>query len=148
MSARDFGRYSLVKKLATGGMAEVYLAHQKGPEGFQKHLVIKKILPHLAADDEFVSMFLNEARIAARFSHPNIVQIFDLGKEGESYYIAMEYIHGEDLGRVMKQAWTLNSWVPTAIALKMIAGAAEGLYYAHSKNDEHGRPLKVVHRDI
>ncbi|MFN7130985.1 MAG: protein kinase domain-containing protein, partial [Myxococcales bacterium] len=148
MSTRDFGRYSLVKKLATGGMAEVYLAHQKGLQGFEKHIVIKKILPHLADDDEFVSMFLNEARIAARFSHPNIVQIYDLGREAESYYIAMEYIHGEDLGRVMKQAWSLQKWIPQPVVLRVIAAACEGLYYAHTKADEHGRPLKVVHRDI
>ncbi|MGI5864676.1 MAG: protein kinase domain-containing protein [Myxococcales bacterium] len=148
METKDYGRYRLLKKLATGGMAEVFLAQQKGLEGFEKLLVIKRILPHLADDEEFVTMFLNEARIAARFNHPNIVQIYDLGKEEDTYFIAMEFIHGEDLGRIMRKAWQARAWIPVPIALRIIASVCEGLYYAHSKTDEHGNPLKVVHRDI
>ncbi len=148
METKDYGRYRLLKKLATGGMAEVFLAQQKGLEGFEKLLVIKRILPHLADDQEFVSMFLNEARIAARFNHPNIVQIYDLGKEEDTYFIAMEFIHGEDLGRIMRKAWQARAWIPVPIALRIIASVCEGLYYAHTKTDEHGNPLKVVHRDI
>ncbi|MGC4114689.1 MAG: serine/threonine-protein kinase [Myxococcales bacterium] len=148
MPAKDYGRYSLIKKLATGGMAEVFLARQKGLEGFEKLCVIKRILPHLADDQEFVSMFLNEARIAARFGHPNIAQIFDLGMEEGTYFIAMEYIHGEDLGRIMRQAWSAGTWLPLPITLRIIAQSCEGLNYAHAKADERGVPLKVVHRDV
>jgi serine/threonine protein kinase len=148
VETKDYGRYTLLKKLATGGMAEVFLARQKGLEGFEKLLVIKRILPHLADDAEFVSMFLNEARIAARFNHPNIVQIYDLGKEEDTYFIAMEFIHGEDLGRIMRRAWKQRAWIPVPIALRIVASVCEGLYYAHTKTDEHGNPLKVVHRDI
>jgi serine/threonine protein kinase len=152
VSIKDYGRYSLLKKLATGGMAEVFLARQKstltGSEGFEKLCVIKRILPHLADDAEFVTMFLNEARIAARFTHPNIAQIFDLGKEEDTYYIAMEFVHGEDLGRVMRQAWSGQKWVPLPVELRIIAQACEGLHYAHTRTDEKGQPLKVVHRDV
>ncbi len=148
MPAKDYGRYTLLKKLATGGMAEVFLARQKGLEGFEKLCVIKRILPHLADDQEFVTMFLNEARIAARFGHPNIAQIFDLGMEEGTYFIAMEYIHGEDLGRIMRQAWSAGTWLPLPITLRIIAQSCEGLNYAHAKCDERGVPLRVVHRDV
>jgi len=144
----SFGRYQLLKKLAAGGMAEVYLARQSGLEGFEKLVVIKRILPHLAGDEEFVQMFLNEARIAARFNHANIVQIYDLGKMEETYFIGMEYVHGEDLGRVMRKAWNAGTWIPPQLALRVIAQACEGLHYAHTKADDSGQPLNVVHRDI
>ena len=96
-STSQFGKYALQRKLAEGGMAEVFLAKQTGMEGFEKLVVVKRILPQLCSDDSFVKMFLNEARVAARLNHPNVVQIFDLGKLGEQYFIAMEYVHGEDL---------------------------------------------------
>ena len=114
---QSFGNYTLIKKLATGGMAEVWLAKQSGIEGFNRHVVVKRILPHLAEDPEFVQMFLNEAKIAARFNHPNIGQIFDLGETGGQYFIAMEFIHGEDLGRVMRRAWSTGQWIARHIAL-------------------------------
>ncbi|MDP1828655.1 MAG: protein kinase [Archangium sp.] len=145
---QSFGNYTLIKKLATGGMAEVWLAKQSGIEGFNRHVVIKRILPHLAEDPEFVQMFLNEAKVAARFNHPNIAQIFDLGETGGQYYIAMEFIHGEDLGRVMRRAWSTGQWIARHITLRVMADTCQGLYYAHTRNDEQGRPLRVVHRDI
>ncbi len=145
---QSFGNYTLIKKLATGGMAEVWLAKQTGIEGFNRHVVVKRILPHLAEDPEFVQMFLNEAKIAARFNHPNIGQIFDLGETGGQYYIAMEFIHGEDLGRVMRRAWSTGQWIARHITLRVMADTCQGLYYAHTRNDEQGRPLRVVHRDI
>ncbi len=145
---QSFGNYTLIKKLATGGMAEVWLAKQSGIEGFNRHVVVKRILPHLAEDPEFVQMFLNEAKIAARFNHPNIGQIFDLGETGGQFFIAMEFIHGEDLGRVMRRAWSTGQWIARHIALRVIADTCQGLYYAHTRNDEQGRPLRVVHRDI
>ena len=98
MNPQLFGKYQLLKKLATGGMAEVWLARQRGIEGFAKDVVVKRILPHLAEDPEFVEMFLDEALIAARFNHPNIAQIYEFGEARTArYFIAMEFIHGEDL---------------------------------------------------
>jgi eukaryotic-like serine/threonine-protein kinase len=148
MNAQTFGPYQLLKKLATGGMAEVFLARHSGIEGFQRLLVVKRILPHLADDPEFVQMFLNEARIAARFSHPNIAQIYDLGEANGTYFIAMEFVHGEDLGRVMRKAWSSGQWIARPLAIRIVASACEALYYAHTRNDERGVPLRVVHRDI
>ncbi len=148
MNGQTFGNYQLLKKLATGGMAEVWLARHSGIEGFSRLLVVKRILPHLADDPEFVQMFLNEAKIAARFSHPNIAQIYDLGEQNGTFFIAMEFVHGEDLGRVMRKAWTTGQWVARPLAIRIVAAACEGLYYAHTKTDDRGNPLKVVHRDI
>ncbi len=129
-------------------MAEVWLARERGIEGFQRLLVVKRILPHLADDPEFVQMFLNEAKIAARFTHPNIAQIYNLGETNGTYFIAMEFVHGEDLGRVMRKAWSTGQWIARPLSIRIVASACEGLNYAHSKTDESGRPLKVVHRDI
>jgi len=148
MNPQSFGKYQLLKKLATGGMAEVWLARQMGIEGFQKNLVVKRILPHLAEDREFVEMFRNEALIAARFNHPNIAQVYEFGEANGTYYIAMEFIHGEDLGRVIRKAASAGQWVAQPLAIRIVAAACEGLYYAHSRTDEAGRPLRVVHRDI
>jgi serine/threonine protein kinase len=143
-----FGKYQFVKKLATGGMAEVWLARQTGIEGFNRHVVIKKILPHLAEDPEFVQMFLNEARVASRLTHANIAQIYELGQIEGQYYIALEFVHGEDLGRLMRKAWSTGQWIARPLAIRMVASACEGLHYAHTRVDENGRALKVVHRDI
>ncbi|MDP3502361.1 MAG: protein kinase [Myxococcales bacterium] len=145
---QSFGKYQLEKKLATGGMAEVWLARQTGIEGFNRHIVVKRILAHLAEDPEFVAMFLQEARIASRFNHPNIAQIYDLGENAGTFFIAMEFIHGEDLGRVMRRAWSTGQWVARPLAIRIVADSAAGLYYAHTRMDEQGRPLRIVHRDI
>ncbi|WP_225412107.1 serine/threonine protein kinase [Stigmatella hybrida] len=148
MTPQPFGKYQLLKKLATGGMAEVWLARQTGIEGFAKNLVVKRILPHLAEDHEFVEMFRNEALIAARFTHPNIAQVYEFGEANGTYYIAMEFVHGEDLGRVMRKAYGKDQWIARPLAIRIVAAACEGLYYAHTRTDDAGRPLKVVHRDI
>jgi serine/threonine protein kinase len=148
MAGQQVGNYQLLKKLATGGMAEVWLANQIGIQGFNRHIVVKRILPHLSEDPEFVQMFLNEAKIASRFNHPNIAQIYDLGQGEGQYFIAMEFIHGEDLGRLMRKAWSTGQWIARPLAIRIIAEACKGLYYAHTRNDEQGRPLRVVHRDI
>ncbi len=149
MANTQFGKYQLIKKLATGGMAEVFLARQAmGGSGDGRHVVVKRILPHLAEDPEFIQMFQNEARVAAKFSHPNIAQIFDYGEENGTYFIAMEFIHGEDLGRLMRKAWSTGQWIARPLAIRIVASACEGLYYAHTRKDEEGRALKVVHRDI
>ena len=147
MSER-LGKYRLLKRLAAGGMAEIWLAKQHGVEGFEKLVVIKRILPNLADNDEFVQMFLDEARLAAQLSHPNIVQIFELGRSEGSYFIAMEYIHGENLRSVMKAAARAGRPMPVSHVAKVVSMACEALYYAHTKADFSGRPLGIVHRDI
>ena len=145
---RRFDRYELLRKLATGGMAEIYLARQSGLEGFEKVVVVKRILSHLASDEEFVSMFLDEARIAAKLSHPNIVQIYDLGKAEDSYYIAMEYVSGRDVQHLIARLQERGERLPVEHVCRVIAGVCDGLYYAHSRNDYDGTPLNIVHRDI
>lgn len=145
---RKFDRYDLLKKLATGGMAEIYLAKQSGLEGFEKVVVLKRILSHLAQDEEFVSMFLDEARIAAKLSHPNIVQIYDLGKADGSYYIAMEYVSGRNVQHIINKQQDRGEPVPVEHVCRVIAGVCDGLHYAHSRKDYDGSPLNIVHRDI
>jgi len=142
------GRYELLSKIATGGMAEIYKAKQKGPVGFEKIVTIKKILPHLAQDDDFITMFIDEARIAASLSHPNIVQIFDLGKMNNEYIIAMEYVSGKDLGAVLKKLRKQKKSLPMDIALYIALKISDALDYAHRKKDSKGEPLNIVHRDV
>ena len=120
MPIENFGRYQLLKLLATGGMAEIFLARMSGMVGFEKLMVVKRILPHLALNVEFVRMFLDEARIAARLNHPNIVQIYDLGAQNDTYFIAMEYIHGEDARRVWKEAQAQQKPFPLALACRVV----------------------------
>ncbi len=142
-----YGKLQLIKKLATGGMAQIYLARQVGGGGVERLCVVKRILPHLAENDDFVQMFLNEAKIAARLNHPNIVQIYDLGAADDSFFLAMEFIHGEDLRRIWKRAEKTGTQVPIPFVLRVIADACAGLDYAHKKT-ENGLPLNIVHRDI
>jgi len=148
VSLETYGRYQLLKKLATGGMAQIYLARQLGVQGFEKLLVVKRILPHLAENEDFITMFLDEARIAARLNHPNVVQIFDLGQQDDTFFIAMEYIHGEDVRKVWKQAERQGVPIPIALICRIIIESCSGLDYAHKKTDPAGRPLNIVHRDI
>jgi serine/threonine protein kinase len=142
------GKYVLVRRLAKGGMAELYLANQTGPSGFQKPVTIKRILPNLTQDKSFVSMFLNEARIAAQLTHPNIVQIYDLGKAGDSYYIAMEYVDGLDLEWILGLLAKTSGRIPLDCAAAIAARVTDALYYAHRQTDIDGRPLNIVHRDV
>nr|WP_275583592.1 serine/threonine-protein kinase [Archangium primigenium] len=134
-----------MKRLAMGGMAQIYLARE---EGDPQLLVIKRILPHLAENEEFVQMFLDEARIAARLDHPNIVQIFDLGSQDDSFFIAMEYIHGEDLRRIWKSAERRGQLIPVPLVCRILSEACAGLDHAHKQLDANGKPLNIVHRDI
>ncbi len=129
-------------------MAEIFLARQAGLEGFEKMVVIKRIRPHLSKQSSFVKMFLNEAKLAAQLNHPNIVQIYDLGKIGDSYFIAMEYIFGRDMRRIIPKAESLGIPFPMVYALKIASSVCEGLYYAHQKTDLYGNPLNIVHRDV
>ncbi len=148
MSIETYGNYQLLKRLAMGGMAQLHLARQRGPEGFEKPLVVKRILPHLAENEEFVQMFLDEARIAARLNPPHIVQTFNLGAQDDRFFIAMEYIHGEDLRKVWKRADRAGTPIPVPLVCRVIIEACAGLDYAHKKTDANGKPLNIVHRDI
>ena len=143
----QLGEYELVRHLATGGMAEIFIARQSGPAGFDRELAIKRILPHLAREERFISMFLDEARIAARLRHPNIVQIYELGEESGEYFIAMEYIEGGDLADLLDRAEERNVPIPIAMSVRIIADVLAALDYAHDFS-ENGEPLKIVHRDV
>lgn len=143
-----FGKYTLIDRIAVGGMAEIFLARQAGIENFEKTIVIKRIRPHLSKQPNFVKMFLNEAKLAAQLNHPNIVQIYDLGKIGESYFIAMEYVFGRDMRRIIPKADSLGIPFPMVYALKIASSVCEGLYYAHQKTDTYGTALNIVHRDV
>ena len=143
-----FGKYYLTEKIATGGMAELYRAKRIGVAGFEKLLVIKKILPHLSLHEEFVSMFINEAKIAAQLTHTNIAQIFDLGKIEDSYYIAMEYVWGKDLKAVLKKGKEKKLPVSMEHALQIVSKACAALDYAHKKKDLKGHELNLIHRDV
>jgi eukaryotic-like serine/threonine-protein kinase len=143
-----YGKYTLIDRIAVGGMAEIFLARQAGLEGFEKTIVIKRIRPHLSKQPSFVKMFLNEAKLAAQLNHPNIVQIYDLGKIGETYFIAMEYIFGRDMRRVIPKAESMGIPFPMVYALKIASSICEGLYFAHQKTDIYGNPLNIVHRDV
>ena len=146
---QKLGKYTLTRKLAQGGMAEIFLASQEGPGGFHKELVIKRILPHLADDKKFVEMFLDEARIAAQFNHPNIAQIFDLGEVEGAYFIAIEFVDGYDLSNIIERLNHFGKRVPSPIAARIISDALGGLGYAHEfKDPRTGEDLNLVHRDI
>jgi serine/threonine protein kinase/Flp pilus assembly protein TadD len=147
-SDERFGDYVLLQKIAQGGMAEVFLAKRRGVEGFEKIVAIKRILPELSWNREFVSMFINEAKIAARLSHPNIVQIFDFGKIDNYHFIAMEYVHGENLRTILQRAEQKKIPISPEIAALIAARASAGLEHAHRKSDESGKPLRIVHRDV
>jgi serine/threonine-protein kinase len=143
-----FGRYELLKRLAGGGMGEVYLARQRGLDGFQKLLVIKTLLPHLCEDEEFITMFKDEARLTAQLIHPNICQVFEFDQVDSTYYIAMEYLRGEDLRRLWKASETKGKPLRVPLICRVIADAAAGLDFAHSLRNQQGEPYHIVHRDI
>ncbi|MEW5739521.1 MAG: protein kinase [Myxococcota bacterium] len=142
------GRYTLLQKLASGGMAELFLARQRGIEGFEKLVVLKRILPHHSDNPDFVRMFLDEARTAADLSHPNVVNIYDAGLHDGAYFITMEYLRGKDLGAVISQARQTGASLPIELALQVIIDSARGLHAAHTKTDLEGKRLHIVHRDI
>lgn len=143
-----FGQYELIKRLAAGGMGEVFLARRRGVEGFEKLAVIKTLLPHLVESEEFLTMFLDEARLAARLDHPNIGQIFELGEQAGTYFIAMEYILGDDLQGLSKTCAAQNIPIPVPLICRIAADALAGLHYSHELTDIEGKPLDLVHRDV
>ena len=143
-----FGKYDLIAHLATGGMAEIYLARQSGIGGFEKLLVIKRIAPHLAREKQFVEMFFDEARIAAQLNHPNIVQIYDLGQADRQFYIAMEYLEGESLAEVIRQMRKQRKPLAPSLCAGITLQMLEGLHYAHTFVGPDGQVQNIVHRDI
>ncbi len=147
-SLRSFGQYRLLKKLAAGGMAEIFLAKQVGPHGFERDVVIKRLRPEHHARSDYVTMFFDEARLAARLTHPNVVQIHDLGMIGGHHFLCMEYLAGEDLAYLLRAGKARGVEMPPSIAARLVAEAAHGLHYAHELPDEEGRPLRIVHRDV
>jgi hypothetical protein len=147
-ASEEFGRYTLVEKLGVGGMAEVYLARQRGVAGFEKLVVLKRILPHLADDQQFIEMFLQEARLASRIRHPNVVQIFDVGRPQRACYIAMEYVQGWDLSRLLQHATSLRRPFPLPLVARICAQVAAALDAAHGAFDHRGDPAPIIHRDV
>lgn len=143
-----FGKYYLLERINVGGMAEVYKAKAFGVEGFERLLAVKKILSSIAEDESFINMFIDEAKIAGQLNHPNIAQIFDLGKVDGSYFIAMEYISGKDVKTIFERARRIGEKVDIPRVCYIIMKVCEGLAYAHEKNDSQGNPLNIVHRDI
>jgi serine/threonine protein kinase/CheY-like chemotaxis protein len=144
----DVGGYDILGLIARGGMAEIYKAKRKGVKGFEKLIALKKILSGYGADDKYIEMFVDEAKIAAQLTHPNIVQIYDLGKKDDYYFIAMEYVSGKDLRYILNQVIKNNSFIPEALAIFLTIKILEALNYAHSARDGSGTPLDIVHRDI
>jgi|GEM_PF-1070940 len=146
-----FGKYQLVAKLAIGGMAELFLAKQEGPGGFSKTVAVKCILPHYAQNNEFISMFMDEARVASRLNHPNVVQILEVGDVDGIYYMAMEYIPGQNLKAFNKRLYSDRYYVenpPFELIAQLFAQAASGLDHVHNAMDDRQRLLNLVHRDI
>jgi len=145
---RQFGKYLLLDQIGVGGMAEIWRARQFGAAGFQKTLVIKKILRHLADNDEFVHMFIDEAKIAVSLQHANVVQIYDLGSVQKEYFIAMEYVSGKDLLNLLIRCTHLRIRVPHKLAVFIIAEILKGLEAAHTAVDSRGNKLRIIHRDV
>jgi hypothetical protein len=142
------GNYEVLQRLAAGGMAEIFLARAVGVLGFDKLVVIKRVLPHLASRPDFVQMFLDEARIAATLTHANIVQTHEVGTHGKSYFMVMEYLAGEDARTIVRTVGKDERRVPLQHVLQIALGVAAGLHYAHEKRDQRGKPLHIVHRDV
>jgi serine/threonine protein kinase len=143
-----FGKYLLVGDIAVGGMAELFLAVHKGLEGFIKAVVIKRVLPHLSHNPEFVRMFVEEARLEARLEHPNIVRTYEFGEVNGHYFTAMEYLPGEDLCKALNSLSVSRQAMPLNIAVGIASQLCNGLHFAHQFTDTSGRPLNLVHRDI
>jgi len=142
------GRYEVISHLATGGMAQIYLARQSGLGSFERHVVLKTILRERASDQRFVTMFLDEAKLAATLNHQNVAQVYEVDQADGAYFMAMEYVHGENaraiLETTLRRGWT----IPLELAVMIISGAAAGLHHAHERRGKGGAPLNIVHRDV
>jgi TonB family protein len=142
------GRYRVLKHLASGGMADVLIGRTEGIEGFERHVVLKRIKPEHAKDPRFVTMFLDEARLAATLHHQSIVQVHDIGEANGEYFFAMEYIHGEDLRKLLSAVSKARTHMPLGLVCAIVSAAASGLHYAHERRDSNKKPLNIVHRDV
>jgi len=148
VSGAAFGKYTLVCKLATGGMGELFVARRAGAGGFEKLVVIKRLLPHLAEDAHFVAMLLDEARVAARLSHPNVCQVYDLGEVDGHYYMAMEHLEGIPASLILRRASRAGQRLDLGLATAILRQAADGLHHAHDLRDSDGNSVGLVHRDV
>lgn len=144
----ELGDYVLLGLIARGGMAEIYKAKRKGVKGFEKVIAIKKILSGYGEDDKYIEMLVDEAKIAAELSHPNIIQIYDLGRKDNYYFIAMEFVQGKDLREIQGRLREKDQWFPEEISLFLTLKILEALNYAHKAKDSHGHALEIVHRDV
>src|SRR5580704_1579219 len=145
---KKVGRYEVISHLATGGMAQIYLARQSGLGAFERHVVLKTILRERATDERFVTMFLDEAKLAATLNHQNVAQVYEVDQADGAYFMAMEYVHGEN-ARAILEATLRRGWtIPLELAIMIISGAAAGLHHAHERRGKQGQPLNIVHRDI
>jgi len=142
------GSYEIVRKLARGGMAELFLAKSLGPQGFEKLVVLKKILPQYAANQRFVRLFLDEARLAAGFQHPNIAHVFDMGTVDGNYFFAMEFVHGQDVRSTLHRGWEQKRLIPIDLCVQIARAVASALHYAHEQRKPDGSLLDIVHRDV
>ncbi len=142
------GRYTVLTPISKGGMAELFLAYVDGPGGFRKFVAVKRILPQLREDEDFIAMFLDEARISAALSHANIAQVFELGEDADALYLAMEYIAGQDLSRMRSALRRQGAVMPVGLAVKVAHETCLAVHYAHHFTSPGGRPLPVIHRDL
>jgi eukaryotic-like serine/threonine-protein kinase len=143
-----FGKYHLFASLGRGGMADVYLAVAHGPMGFNKLAVVKRLRSSLSDEPSFLNMFLDEARLAARLNHPNVVHTYEVGEHDGSYFIAMEFLEGQSLNKIIREASRTGVEVPVGVATRIVSDALLGLHHAHELRDYDGRPLEIIHRDI
>jgi eukaryotic-like serine/threonine-protein kinase len=142
------GRYEVIRHLATGGMAQIYLARQSGLGSFERHVVLKTILRERANDHRFITMFLDEAKLAATLNHHNVAQVYEVDQADGSYYMAMEYVHGENARAILETALRRGWTIPLELAIMIVSGAAAGLHHAHERKGKNGQPLQIVHRDV
>lgn len=145
---RPIGRYELGPRLAAGGMAELYVARASGVHGFQKYFALKRILPRLCDDREFVEMFLDEARLAAQLDHPNVVHVHDIGEDADGPFFTMDYLHGQSLLAIIRRQRTRGSLLPLDALVALGSAAAAGLHHAHERRGFDGKPLGIIHRDV
>lgn len=143
-----FGKYYLLDRINVGGMAEIFKAMAFGAEGFERFVAVKRILPSIAADEGFITMFIDEAEIAAQLHHPNIAQVLDVGKVGDSYFIALEFINGRDLRVLFDQARKRGTPLPIPFVCYLTMKICEGLNHAHATKNADGQPMSLVHRDV
>ncbi len=148
MKPRPFGHYFILEKIAQGGMAEIFKGLTYDFSGLKKFIVIKRILPHIAANPNFIKMLIDEAKIAVRLNHGNIAQTFDLGKVADDYFIVMEYVSGYTISQLVKKAVELKQPIPIPAATFVVGEICQGLDYIHRRKDESGKSMEIVHRDI